>query len=137
MVAEKLFPEYREMAVSEIFYFDKYALFLRSDDIIQLQIKEGFHGELHDAENVVKCIKLLSNKKKYALLAIYSAFNTFSKKNQEYAAKNIEINAHAIVNDSLATKLLGNFYIKMNKPIVPTKVFSDVDSAIKWLKTVS
>lgn len=69
-------------------------------------------------------------------MAIYSGFNTFSKKNQEYAAKNIEINTHAIVNDSLSIKLLGNFYIRMNKPIVPTKVFSDVDTAIKWLKTV-
>lgn len=64
MVAEKLFPEYSEMAVSEIFYFEKYALFLRSDDLIQLQIKEGFHGELKDAENVVNCIKLISKNRK-------------------------------------------------------------------------
>ena len=43
--------------------------------------------------------------------------------------------ADAIAYDSLAHKLIGNFYIKHNKPSVPTKIFPTKEEAIAWLKT--
>lgn len=128
------FPLHSELAVSEIFYFEGYALFLRNDSIIQIHIKEGFHGELQDAINVGDCIKKIGNDKKYPLLVIYSDFNTFSRENKEYSAKFQLVKAHALVNSGLAFKLMGNFYLKINKPKVPTKIFNDVESAVQWLQ---
>jgi len=43
------------------------------------------------------------------------------------------IGADAFVVITLAHKLLANFYIKYNKPQHPTKVFSDNDTAMKWI----
>lgn len=41
--------------------------------------------------------------------------------------------AEAIIVKTLAVRILSNFYIKLNEK-VPSKVFTDEDKAIKWLK---
>ncbi len=42
--------------------------------------------------------------------------------------------AEAFVIKSLAHKLLANFYLKVNKPSVPTKFFGKKKDAENWLK---
>ncbi len=42
--------------------------------------------------------------------------------------------AQAILVNSLANKLIGNFIIQFHKPIATTKLFSDEAAAIEWLK---
>jgi hypothetical protein len=41
--------------------------------------------------------------------------------------------AQAIVVSSLATRLLGNFFIRFNKPPNPTRIFSNTNDALDWL----
>jgi hypothetical protein len=41
--------------------------------------------------------------------------------------------AEAIVISSLAQKLIGNFYLKVEHPITPTKIFNSQLEAEKWL----
>ena len=43
--------------------------------------------------------------------------------------------AIAFLIRSAATRLLVNLYTKINKPKVPTRMFTDEQSAIKWLDT--
>lgn len=45
--------------------------------------------------------------------------------------------ADAFVIQSMAQKLVGNFYLTFHKPIKPTRLFNRVDDAIEWLKTFS
>jgi phenylalanyl-tRNA synthetase beta subunit len=42
--------------------------------------------------------------------------------------------ADAFVLNSMAQKILANFYIKINKPERPTKFFNNADEALIWLK---
>lgn len=42
--------------------------------------------------------------------------------------------AEAYVIHSLAQKILGNFYLKIDRPVVPTKLFNDYDEALTWLR---
>jgi len=39
----------------------------------------------------------------------------------------------ALVANSLAYKILANFFIRFNRPVVPTKVFNSRKKAIAWL----
>lgn len=41
--------------------------------------------------------------------------------------------ADAFVIQSMAQKMIGNFYITFHKPVKPTKLFNDLESALKWL----
>ncbi len=40
--------------------------------------------------------------------------------------------ASAIVQDSLAHRILGNFIITVQRPTVPTKLFTSTQDALKW-----
>lgn len=43
--------------------------------------------------------------------------------------------ADAFVINSMAQKLIGNFYLTFHKPVKPTKLFNKLEDAEKWLKT--
>lgn len=45
--------------------------------------------------------------------------------------------ALALYSHKLHEKIIGNLFLKVNKPLVPTKFFDDRDLAIAWLKTLS
>ena len=42
--------------------------------------------------------------------------------------------AEAFLLTSLAQKILINFYIRFDKPLVPSKVFTNKEKAIEWLR---
>jgi hypothetical protein len=42
--------------------------------------------------------------------------------------------ATAVVVDNIAYKLIAEFYLKVQKPKQPYKVFSDADKAFEWCK---
>lgn len=48
-------------------------------------------------------------------------------------ANNPYTKADAFVITSMATRILGNFYLKINKPERPTKLFNDKTDALQWL----
>jgi len=50
---------------------------------------------------------------------------------KEFSEKRL---AAAFVTNSLANKLTGNFFIKINKPHTPVRLFNSKDEALKWLK---
>jgi hypothetical protein len=41
----------------------------------------------------------------------------------------------AIVISSFPQKIIADFYIRFNKPVKPTKVFSSLKSAVDWIQT--
>lgn len=45
------------------------------------------------------------------------------------------VDALALYSQKLHEKIIGNLFLKINKPLVPTKFFDDRDEAIAWLKT--
>ena len=77
----------------------------------------------------------IAGKKKLPLYIKASDFMGMSKEAGVYATLP-EVNrftlASAVLIETLATKLLLNFYLKINKPTVPTKGFNDKESAFIW-----
>lgn len=121
---------------SEIIYFEGYSIFRRTDKIIQLQFRDVFDGELRDAKNIIECIRRLSGGETYPLLVIYGKYNQFSKETRAYIANAKETKADALVINSLPLKILGNFYMKFDRPNRPTHLFTDVESAVAWVKSL-
>ena len=126
---------YSDLVLSEIIQTTGYHIFLRRDNILQLQMHDSFYVELDDAINILECIIKLSNGNKYPLLVIYADDNLFSSETRAHIAKHTLTKADALVGKSLALRIIGNFYMKINKPIRPTRMFDDELSAIKWLNT--
>jgi hypothetical protein len=50
----------------------------------------------------------------------------------EYAQ---HVAAHALCTSNLTLKILSNLFIKISKPVVPTRFFDEREKAIDWLKS--
>lgn len=51
---------------------------------------------------------------------------------EEYSKDMIAV---ALCSNNLSLKILGSLYIKINRPVVPTKFFDDREKAEEWLKS--
>jgi hypothetical protein len=105
--------------------------------IIKMEVTEGEFVEVGTIEKVHKINLELSNGKPFCILLDTSAgyFNISPQANEllaspAYALKRI---ATAIIVKTLATRLMGNFFIRFNKPPTPTRLFKTEEEAMTWL----
>jgi hypothetical protein len=111
---------------------------LRSDGIIQFSVKANSSLAASDARKMVEAAGKLGGGKKYPILIIAGKYAMADKETREFAASeagNKHTIAGAFVIRSLAQRILGNAYIKVNKPTTPTALFFEEQDAVKWLKT--
>lgn len=111
---------------------------LRNDGILQIFIKPDNMLNLTDAKNMVNAFAEIGKGQKYLLLFIAGDFALASSEARTYASGK-EANqftiASAFVVKNIAQKLMGSAYITFNKPITPTRIFTKVEEAEKWLYT--
>ena len=108
--------------------------------MILIRYKDGVHLDVEDAVEVIDaCIDLMEERKFLAVVDARNMGGTLGKRAGDYFAKDKKLNtylrAQALVVNSLGLKLIARFYIKINKPISETKIFDDLEPAIKWLET--
>lgn len=111
---------------------------LRSDGIIQIDMKANNTLQLVDAKQMVTAFAEVGGGKKYPLLFIAGDYALASSEARKYAS-GIEANQYTlasvfVVKNSIQ-KIMGNAYITFNKPITPTKIMTNQEAAITWLKT--
>src|ERR1700746_1283816 len=117
---------------------DKSTVTLLDDNIIHIHINAGCEIELSDAVFIVEAMEKLAGGKKHPILIDAGDFSSVDKEARMFSAsaeRNLYTSADAIAYCNLAQKLLANFYVKYNKPVVPTRFFSNKPDAISWLKT--
>lgn len=115
------------------------ALYYIEDDIVYMRGKPDADFTLDAAiEGVNARRKLQQGKKMLVLIDTRKVFQV-SKETREYgASKEVsELSAAMAIlaGSSLAATIIGNFFIKFNKPFSPTKMFKKEENAIKWLNS--
>jgi hypothetical protein len=116
----------------------KSSVSLLDEGILHIHLKGGTEIELEDAVLIVEAMGKLGGEKKLPVLIDAGEFVSIDKEVRIFSASpesNIYTLADAIAYVSLAQKLIADFYIKYNKPVVPTKDFPSKEDAIEWLKT--
>lgn len=111
---------------------------LRQDGILHVHIKSGAHMTMHEALETFKAMKVIGGGRKYPVLIDAGDFATIDPDVRVFAASeegNLYTIADAIAYQSFAQKLLANFYVTHNKPVVPTRTFDDLAKATHWLVT--
>jgi hypothetical protein len=106
--------------------------------ILHIHLKAGADVELSDAVLIVEAMGKIGKGKKFPVLIDAGEFTSIDKEVRMFSASeesNIYTLADAIAYYSFAQKLITDFYIKHNEPVVPTRAFSSKEEAIKWLET--
>lgn len=113
---------------------------LTDEGSIHIHIKDQSEIELSDAVLIFEAMEKLGGGKKHPVLIDAGEFSSIDKEARMFSASiesNIFTLADAIAYYNLAQKLLAEFYLKNNKPVVPTRVFSNKEDAIVWLKEIA
>jgi hypothetical protein len=108
------------------------------------ELKEGivfgtYKGRitLESAKKVVKTRLEFTEGKSYPVCVKTIYVTAINKDARDYFSTeeaNKGIKAGAIYVDSVFQSFMGNFFLKVSKPKVPSKVFTDRKKAIKWLE---
>ena len=103
--------------------------------ILRIKILEGSEIELADALQNREATKLLTKNDRYLILVDGRVSLSVSREARDFAAQSQNEGAIAsgMIITSTANKLIGNFYINVNKPNIPTRLFSSEEKALEWL----
>lgn len=110
-----------------------------ADDICETRLNEGAFIDEAALYQIKQVNEHLFGARRYAVLVTTSNFNAISEKARELSASAEFVRntkGKALLVHNSATKLVGNFYLNFNKPVMPTKLFTDRAKAIAWLKTL-
>lgn len=109
---------------------------LRSDGITHVHYKTNVVIDADTQLSMREIFKELAPGKKLKYIFSAETGVTFTKEARENSvAVDSPIAAYAIIANNLAYRIIGNFYLKVNKPLVPYKLFSTADEAIEWLNS--
>lgn len=98
---------------------------------------EGAHLTFEDTLNECRIISEISGFKKVLILVdINNVKHVPRESRMYYASKEAEkiFKAAALLVGTQMSRLLGSFFLGLNKPAMPVKLFTSEIEAIKWLK---
>ncbi len=107
------------------------------EDILLVNLIEDAEIDIIDVDESFEATMQVTQGKKYAaFIDAAKSVHVTSEARAYGARKEFQLNliAQAIFINSLANRIVGNFIIRFNKPYAPTKLFSDKQAALIWLR---
>ncbi len=115
-------------------------LTLSEDGIVRILFKKSVEVDLPaQDENHAAFIRICGDKKRPVIYRTQDYVN-FTKEARERSVlleKTSPILASAMIPQNFGYKLLADLYIRINKPGIPTKVFSTEEEAVAWLRSLT
>ncbi len=116
---------------------DTQTLSLGKDGIFYCVLKQDSDVTLEEARKVVAKMKEMNGGLARPTLVDIRSIRSISREARAFFAgvENAEVQkAAALIVSSSISRIVGNFFIGLNKPIVPTKLFTSEVDALNWLK---
>lgn len=111
----------------------------RRDGIIELHCSDDFTYDVEHIKENQAHLKEMGQGKKVVVLNFTGHFTSITNDGRNHISAGSHkdyIAAEAFLIHSLPQRIMANFYIKINKPVVPTAYFSydQKEEAEEWLK---
>ncbi len=122
---------------AELHKLDICTLSLRDDGIFEVIFFDDGEITLEQSKKLVELEGELSEGRKLPALHIMGKYTEIGEGVKEYSAKEgtAFTSAEAYVISSLAHRIIGNFYLRIVRPSVPTRLFNTKENALTWLRT--
>jgi hypothetical protein len=105
-------------------------------DLLIAKYKKDLKVNLDIAKEIIKERHEFTDHQPVVVLVYNQGVVRMDKKAREFLSSGDGVKgviAAAIVVGSPFTSFMANFFVSVNKPKMPAKVFSDAEDAIKWL----
>ena len=108
------------------------------DGIVLVSIKDGavLDGE-HAQENIAAMFEV-SKDPKLRIISDIRGLKTATKTAREVGASDefaAKVRCMGLVVGSAATRVIGSFFMRINRPKYPTQLFTSVEDAEAWIRT--
>jgi hypothetical protein len=127
------------MQVKDILSTSKASIYYSDKGHIVIELKDNQDIEAEDIREINIAKNKLANGRKYTVVFKVGKYCSISSAARKLAAsKEVYRNAlaKAIVVDGLPARMIGNFFININKPPAPTKIVNNESEAFLWLESV-
>ena len=106
------------------------------EGILYCEFADNLEVTLEVAKVCVAARIGFSKEKSYPALIYMKGIKSVTKEAREYMAKEgVQLlTAGALVISSPLSKVIGNLFLRINKPPIPTQIFTNEKEAKKWLK---
>lgn len=114
-----------------------YFSWMGEDGIARTKVKKGSEVKLEHARENSVVVNSFYIDRKFPLLIDGRGIKSMEREARAFFTANgrrTNTLAFAIIIDSSVSKVVGNFFLGINKPIVPTKLFLNEETAIEWLE---
>lgn len=121
------------------YHENEFAQFWIQNDILYFEYKPNVVINLNAAQLVVADRLLVQNEKAYPVLCDIRGIMDSDKAARDYLAQSGSVLTKAVSllgNDTVLLSIM-SFYIKINKPRVPTKIFTNELAALAFLENYS
>ena len=112
-------------------------IWLGEDGILRFIYSPGTEVTLTDTkENVAVASKIIKGKRLPALTDFRGLKSMTREARVYYSGEEVAkyVNAGAVVIGSPVSRIIGNFFMGLNKSIIPNRLFTSESQAIEWLK---
>lgn len=111
----------------------------RAEDIIHLVLAPETELENTDIDHIYSAVRRVAASEYYYIIVDATDIIASANEVRDYAAKHPDagkIRACGIVCNSLSVKIIINFFLKFNKPVFPTRMFTSMNEAKEWVGTL-
>ena len=115
-------------------------IWVEEEGIVRVLVSEKARQTLSDAEETVRAISEILKKTELGKSPCYidmSNISSIEKGARDYYSGKESarvVSVVALIINSPVSKVIGNFFLGINKAEFPTQLFTDGDEAIEWLK---
>jgi hypothetical protein len=114
-----------------------YWTWMGDDGIARTKVKPQAEVTLPQAQENSVAVNSFYTTKKYPLLIDSRNIKSITKEARDHFSiqqRKTSITAFAVLIDSPLSRIIGNFFMGLNKLTVPAKLFTQEQEALDWLK---
>lgn len=126
------------MTAAHDFYENEHATFWVSEELLYFTYKEGVHIDKATAKRIVADRIRFQDERTFAVVCDIRGVASMDKEARDYLAQtgSILTRAVALVGTDAVSISMSTFYIRINRPTVPTALYSNLADAVHYLKTL-
>jgi len=116
-----------------------YTLILRSDGIVQQNTTDNAFFNISATQDFVSDLEKITEGVPHLILKIPGSHASLDNESLSYMATHEALRfsiAEAVIVRNLAQRIIGNFYLKFEKPVVRVKLFTKIEDAENWLDMI-
>jgi hypothetical protein len=112
------------------------SFWMDSEGFLCCRYADDLHLSLEVAVSIVESRIFFAKGRSYPMLIDVRGISSTTRKAREYMATigATLVTAGALITGSLVNRTLGNIFLSIDKPLVPTKLFTNEESARVWLR---